>query len=104
MVILKLSFLEEFYLQEIVMLCDISCKTWTEATLNDCETFYDGYYLDDILNTCEFCDNSCKTCTGATLNDCETCYDGYYLDNDLNTCEFCDISCKTCTGATGNEF
>ncbi|EAR94687.2 latrophilin/CL-like GPS domain protein (macronuclear) [Tetrahymena thermophila SB210] len=86
------------------------CKDSTPSSCSACNPGYyltqskqcvatkscpDGFYGDDLTNTCKPCDSKCATCFNPKNNQCNSCNKGYYLYN--HSCQPCMTGCIDCT-------
>ncbi|KAL4471652.1 hypothetical protein ABPG74_008545 [Tetrahymena malaccensis] len=86
------------------------CKDQTSSSCSACNPGYyltqanqcvatkscpDGFYGDDLTNTCKPCDAKCATCFNPKNNQCNSCTQGYYLYN--HSCQPCLTGCIDCT-------
>jgi len=84
--------------------------------LNTCP---DGYFSNDVNNTCDLCSNACRTCFGPSNQQCvscaknlvlltvspnfscsSSCPDQFWINKIYYTCEICDVTCQTCTSGS----
>ena len=85
-----------FYLPPSCVSCSSSCKTCNGSTDNDCQSCFDGSYLNRKTNSCSACYYLCSQCYGPQLGSCFSCIDGYYIMESV--CLICNETCLTCYG------